>query len=130
MSHFTVYNAAGEIVRAGQCPDEHVADQVLFAGEFAIAQESDPTADMVDPVTQQVLRGARPAPPIDMDYRRARLMAYPDLRDQLDMLWHAMDDKPALRTEPFYSTIKTVKDAYPKDNSVVPGSVVIFPVDP
>lgn len=129
MSHFTVYNAAGEILRSGQCPEEFVSNQAS-AGEFVIAQESDPASDMVDPATQQVLRGAKPPLPVDMDYRRARLMAYPDLGDQLDMLWHAMDERPALRTEPFYSALKAVKDAYPKDNSVVPGSVVIYPVDP
>jgi hypothetical protein len=45
------------------------------------------------------------------------------------MLWHAMDDHHLPRVEPFYSRIKAVKDAYPKDNSVVPGSVVIYTVE-
>ena len=46
------------------------------------------------------------------------------------MLWHAMDRQEIARAEPFYSRLKAVKDAYPKDNSVVPGSVLIYGVEP
>ncbi len=129
MSHFTVYNAAGAIIRSGQCPPEYVSSQAA-EGEFVVAQESDPEKDAVNPATGEVIRGGKPPAPVDMDYRRARFDAYPPIEEQFDMLWHAMDEKPALRTEPFYSALKAVKDAYPKDNSVVPGSVVIYPVDP
>lgn len=44
----------------------------------------------------------------------ARRKAYPSLGDQMDMLWHAMDDNVIPRVEPFYSQIKAVKDANPK----------------
>lgn len=43
--------------------------------------------------------------------RRAK---YPSIEDQLDMLWHAMDQDPSKRLEPFYSTIKAVKDEFTK----------------
>jgi len=39
---------------------------------------------------------------------------YPPLAEQLDMLWHAMEQDPTKRLEPFYSSIKDIKDAYPK----------------
>lgn len=47
-------------------------------------------------------------------YDLARVLAYPSLGDQMDMLWHAMDDNVIPRVEPFYSQIKAVKDAHPK----------------
>ena len=39
---------------------------------------------------------------------------YPSIADQLDMLWHSMDDGQMPRIEPFYSTIADVKKKYPK----------------
>jgi len=128
MKHYTVYNAVGEILRAGQVPDEAFEFQ-RGPDEFILEGTSDPAADLVDVERGVVLPGARPPEPIDMDYRRARLDAYPALHEQLDMLWHAMDEDVLPRVEPFYSRILAVKEAYPKDNSVVPGSVVIYPAE-
>lgn len=48
------------------------------------------------------------------DYRRQRAVAYPGLGDQMDSLWHAMDDGQIPRVEPFYSDILAVKMRYPK----------------
>jgi hypothetical protein len=64
-----------------------------------------------------------------MDYRQARADSYPAVQEQLDMLWHAMDAGQTPKIEPFYTTIKAVKLAYPNDNSVIPGSVQIIPVE-
>jgi len=47
-------------------------------------------------------------------YSFKRAKAYPGMLDQLDMLWHAMDIGTALKSEPFYTIIKNVKDTYPK----------------
>jgi hypothetical protein len=47
-------------------------------------------------------------------YQRDRVKEYPPLAEQLDMLWHAMEQDPTKRLEPFYSSIKDIKDAYPK----------------
>jgi hypothetical protein len=44
---------------------------------------------------------------------------YPSTSEQLDMLWHAMDSGNTEKIEPFYSTIKTVKDAVPKTTGTV-----------
>ena len=43
-----------------------------------------------------------------------RREAYPDIIDQLDMLWHGMNADASKRIEPFYSSIKAIKDQYPK----------------
>jgi hypothetical protein len=48
------------------------------------------------------------------DYSKKRQEAYPTAEEQLDMLWHAMHTGGAVKVEPFYSSIKSVKDNYPK----------------
>jgi len=53
------------------------------------------------------------------DYRKLRREAYPSLGDQLDALWHSMDNNGATKLEPFYSMIKQVKAKYPKEVSNV-----------
>lgn len=50
----------------------------------------------------------------EASYVAKRVTEYPGLADQIDMLWHAMDADPTKRLEPFYSTIKAIKDANPK----------------
>ena len=50
------------------------------------------------------------------EYEHERMMAYPTVGDQLDMLWHAIDANETLKTQfaDFYNAIRAVKDAYPK----------------
>ena len=43
-----------------------------------------------------------------------RLRQYPSIGDQLDMLWHAIDTNSLNKTSDFYTTLKAVKDSYPK----------------
>lgn len=47
-------------------------------------------------------------------YAAERQAAYPAIGDQLDALWHAMDNNLIPQIEPFYSQVKAVKDKYPK----------------
>ena len=51
------------------------------------------------------------------DYRERRVKEYPDIAEQLDMLWHAMNNHQTARSEPFFSTIKAVKDRFPKEDT-------------
>ena len=50
-------------------------------------------------------------------YQRDREISYPSIGDQLDMLWHSIDQNPKLKSEyfDFYETIKAVKVKYPKN---------------
>jgi hypothetical protein len=50
-------------------------------------------------------------------YINQRKNAYPPIGDQLDMLWHSIDQNPKLKSEyfDFYETIKAVKVKYPKN---------------
>jgi hypothetical protein len=57
---------------------------------------------------------------------KARSAAYPALGEQFDMLWHAMNNGDIAKAEPFYSRIKAVKDAYPKDGITNPDSILVY----
>ena len=48
----------------------------------------------------------------NLEYQRLR--QYPAIAEQLDMLWHAIDNGTLNKTSDFYTTIKAVKDTYPK----------------
>ena len=50
-------------------------------------------------------------------YQRDRALAYPDLAEQFDLLWHAIDDgkfNVKSKDTDFYKKLKAVKDANPK----------------
>ncbi len=50
-------------------------------------------------------------------YQRDRADAYPDLKEQLDLLWHAIDGgkfNVKSKETDFYKKLKAVKDANPK----------------
>ncbi len=50
-------------------------------------------------------------------YAQQRKNAYPPIGDQLDMLWHSIDQNPELKQKyfDFYEAIKQVKVKYPKN---------------
>ena len=50
-------------------------------------------------------------------YVSQRKSAYPSIGDQLDMLWHSIDQNPALKSQyfDFYEAIKSVKVKHPKN---------------
>ena len=49
------------------------------------------------------------------NYYENRVNAYLKLSEQLDKLWHDIDQGTLDRTGSFYRAAKAVKDAYPKD---------------
>jgi len=55
--------------------------------------------------------------PEQSDYAQARKNSYPEIGDQLDMLWHSIDQNPALKSQyfDFYEAIKAVKVKHPKN---------------
>ena len=55
--------------------------------------------------------------PKQSKYAEQRRNAYPEIGDQLDMLWHSIDQDPQLKSKyfDFYEAIKAVKVKYPKN---------------
>ena len=56
--------------------------------------------------------------PEQSQYAEQRRNAYPPIGDQLDMLWHSIDQDPVLKTKyfHFYEAIKAIKVKYPKND--------------
>ena len=54
---------------------------------------------------------------IEAPYINQRKNAYPEIGDQLDMLWHSIDQDAELKQKyfDFYQAIKSVKVKYPKN---------------
>lgn len=52
--------------------------------------------------------------PISLGYKLERARAYPQIKEQLDMLWHAIDEGKLDKTSDFYLKLKAVKDEFPK----------------
>lgn len=49
-------------------------------------------------------------------HKQKRAAAYPSIQDQLDLLWHAMDDGTIPgKGSPWYTAILAVKTQYPKN---------------
>ena len=48
------------------------------------------------------------------EYQRVRKELYPDIGEQLDMLWHAIDNGVLDKTSDFYTTLQAVKTNNPK----------------
>ena len=73
--------------------------------------------------------GTTPIPKADIEAKMTELQAeydanqyqrdrvYPSIGDQLDMLWHSIDQNPKLKSEyfEFYEAIKAVKVKHPKN---------------
>ncbi len=53
-------------------------------------------------------------------YQQLRKFAYPDIGEQMDALWHAMDEGVLPKIEPMYSDIKAVKEQFEKNNPDLP----------
>jgi hypothetical protein len=48
------------------------------------------------------------------DHTKRRAEDYPPVAEQLDMLWHAMNDGTLPKVPDFFEALKKVKEQYPK----------------
>jgi hypothetical protein len=83
----------------------------------------------IDTCEIQWLEGTTPIPKADIEAKMVEVQAeydanqyqrdrvYPSIGDQLDMLWHSIDQNPKLKSEyfEFYEAIKAVKVKHPKN---------------
>ena len=51
-----------------------------------------------------------------LGYKLLRAREYPRLQEQMDMLWHAIDENKLDKTSDFYLRLKAVKEMFPKDD--------------
>jgi hypothetical protein len=48
-------------------------------------------------------------------YNEVRKLKYPSIEEQLDMLWHSINDHRDLKESSWFTTIEKVKTSIPKD---------------
>jgi hypothetical protein len=71
--------------------------------------------DSIKPEWTEIEVSNEPPPPIDLPYFIKRMKDYPAIGDQLDMLWHMMDNEVISgKNSEWYNTIAAIKDKYPK----------------
>lgn len=99
MGKFYLYDSDNNLISEGSCPD---GDENLQAQNGELVGLGDTPENIVYP--------AEPEKPVEY----IRKHTYPPIGDQLDMLWHAMDNGTLPKVTPFYDAIKRVKDENPK----------------
>jgi hypothetical protein len=75
--------------------------------------------DIAQPTAEQIASYETAALQLKADYdakQYQRDRVYPSIGDQLDMLWHSIDEDPTLKSKyfTFYEAIKSVKVKNPK----------------
>lgn len=107
---YIVHDAAGNILRTGQCPDDQLELQAR-SGENVIEGEADDACHRI--VGGEImLAPLRLAP---TSYAKERALEYPSIGEQMDALWHAMDSGDLPKIAAFYNPIAAVKAAHPKE---------------
>jgi hypothetical protein len=109
---YVVINADGFILRRGNCPENALASQA-GVGEVSFWDIHDDTDDTKHRYVNAE-RVAYTPPVVQLPIAAQRAIAMPLVGDQLDALWHAMDDKVLPMVPAFYDPIKAVKDSLPK----------------
>ena len=86
---------------------ENNIDQITWHNETTPIPKADIEAKMNEMANE----------PEQSNYAQQRRNAYPEIGDQLDMLWHSIDQDPQLKSKyfDFYEAIKAVKVKYPKN---------------
>ena len=79
-------------------------DQITWYAGTAVISKADIQAKMAE---LEIAYDAK-------NYQRQRQPEYPAIGEQLDMLWHAIDDGTLDKTSTFYTSLKATKDKYPK----------------
>jgi len=79
-------------------------DQIIWNAGTAVISKADIEAKIAE------LKVAYDA----IAYQRKRQPEYPAIGEQLDLLWHAIDDGTLDKTSDFYTSLKATKDKYPK----------------
>ena len=103
--------------------DRHTAIRSLVGGNLKTSGENQEKVFYLDgqtPPTEEEIQAKQVELQAEYDsqaYARTRAEQYPELAEQLDLLWHAIDtgtlDDRDHRNK-FYSTLKTVKTNNPK----------------
>ena len=115
MKYYVCYNQNGEIQNSITSYDPLETDQEIF-GIRLLEVESIPSNLRAFKVVDGILTSQDVVEP-EFDYRFLRHYSYAQVGEQLDMLWHDIDQGlfgQEARTGLFYQTIQNIKQQIPK----------------
>ena len=96
---------------------EKVYDQEAYAknpnGPLVMKPNPIKNLPSLDELNDQLLKSQKEWDDKFSSYKRPRLDEYPSLREQLDMIYHEIENGKLDKTGSFYKSIKAVKDKYP-----------------
>lgn len=98
------------VVEAGIAPDGLEPAGSIKVDELPRAIDSTKTYYRAGKYTYT----SEPRVVIPRTYVHARVSEYPAVADQLDAIWHAMDQGLLPKIEPMYSSILAIKQKHPK----------------
>ena len=113
---YTKLDASGIVVGSGVCMDG-TFDMITPPPGGRLLRDILPPADKTKVWRWTGDRFVSAGSIVPVSYAGQRRAAYPTTGDQLDMLWHAMNDGVLPKVEPFYSDIKAVKARFPKPSN-------------
>jgi len=99
MGFFYLYDNDNNLHSEGHCPDGMESSQIHSDLNLGLGK----VPETISYITEST--------PINI----LRKQLYPSIGDQLDMLWHAMDEGTIPKVHDFYDSIKSVKDSIPKE---------------
>lgn len=110
-----LFNAAGDCFARVE-PSAGVDPVEIAERNSAVAHVLDERTIDIDKarLVDGALVAVESAPRV-LDYREQRFLAYPAVGDQLDALWHAMNDDTLPKVAAFFDPIAAVKAAHPKE---------------
>ncbi len=116
MTPYVIVDASGTIVGSGIVQNGN-ADLIQVpdgcALHLGVATTLGATRQML--VDGKVVDTQEPI--FEATYQTKRRGAYPSVGEQMDMLWHAMNNGDTTKIEPFYSEILAVKQRFPKPSN-------------
>lgn len=91
-------------------PFKEYCEEVFVPDDFnlLVSYVNEKGEDRVREMTAEELKAA-------LTYRELRYGSYPDVAEQLDMIWHGMNKGEIPKIDSFYNSIKEIKERYPKE---------------
>ena len=114
MKPFTVFDPrTGKILRSGSCQD-HMVSMQARPGESVLPITSDPRSQSIDLKSMKAVNVTIDDIPTP-NYRMLRQREYPEVGEQLDVLWREMQALPLTQeADAMLKRIQAVKAKYPK----------------
>lgn len=123
MPKYAFHNDDGDILNILECDEDLLPYNVKPGDKYCQVDSDTKPWDKINLITGHVVKQDQPKPlepPRGPEWLENRKINYPRVEEQLDLLWHAMDQGLLPKNNAFYEHIKLVKQSYPKNGGSDP----------